>query len=71
METNRLSDQERMTFVELYTDITKIVINDMIIEPGFARVQIDRIDSLLKSSAFSKEEKVKYTELVELLRRFV
>lgn len=71
METNRLSDQERMTFVELYTDITKIVINDMIIEPGFARVQIDRIDSLLKSAAFSKEEKVKYTELVELLRRFV
>jgi len=71
METNRLSDQERMTFVELYTDITKIVINDMIIEPGFARVQIDMIDSLLKSSAFSKEEKVKYTELVELLSRFI
>ena len=70
MKANKFSEEERITFVKLYTDLTKIAINDILIEPEFARTQIERITTLLNSPALSKDEKAKYTELIEMFASF-
>ncbi|UKK52138.1 hypothetical protein L6472_06040 [Prevotella sp. E13-17] len=70
MDTKKFSKEERITFVKLYIDLTKIVVNDILIEPEFASTQIERITALLNSLALSKDEKARYTELIEIFASF-